>query len=164
MVRFVNGVPTNVYLSAHSAGTAYTYGALPKSGQRPITYIARGTHANYATAGSQPYPVPIIGPIFDSTSKGQLWDVTKNYRGFWFDNSTKVFTVASGAGSGASSETSEGSGWLSFQGKWGDDTPPTDILHNDQYCISTECHYVAGPTGQFSPGVLGPREEADTRE
>ena len=48
MVRFVNGVPDIVFFSAHSGGSAYKYSTLEKSGIRPVTYIATGTHANYA--------------------------------------------------------------------------------------------------------------------
>ena len=48
MVRFINGVPDTVYFSAHSGGSAYKYSAVEKSGVRPVTYIAIGTHANYA--------------------------------------------------------------------------------------------------------------------
>lgn len=152
MVRFVNGAPTHVYLSAHSAGTAYTFDAFPKATgtQRPVTYIASGTHANYATAGAQKYPVPIIGPITDNTQAGVAWDVTTNFRGYWYDNTTNAFSTAGGAGSGGAAQAAgEEASWLSFTGHWGDDTPPTDILNNEQYCISTECHYVAGPTGKL---------------
>jgi hypothetical protein len=151
MIRFVDGVPKNIYLSAHSSGDAYTFAALPKASgtQRPITFIAKGTHANYATAGSQKYPVPIIGPISDNTSAGTYWDVTQNYRGYWFDPSTNVFSVAGGAGSGGTAQANgETASWLNFQGKWGDDLPADS--EGQQYCISTECHYVAGPTGEIS--------------
>jgi len=48
MVRFVNGVPDTIFLSAHSGGFAYKWSAVEKSGDRPVTYIATGTHANYA--------------------------------------------------------------------------------------------------------------------
>jgi len=48
MVRFINGVPQTVYYSAHASGTAYRYSAVEKSGDRPISYTAIGTHANYA--------------------------------------------------------------------------------------------------------------------
>ena len=36
MVRFVNGVPQNIYLSAHDGGAAYTYNALPSQDGRAI--------------------------------------------------------------------------------------------------------------------------------
>jgi hypothetical protein len=152
MVRFTNGSPTGVYISAHDAGTAYAWGALPfaANGTRPITYIAQGDHANYGTAGRQPYPVPILGPIADQTSAGVLWDTTLNFRGFWFDHATRTFAAAGGAGAGGAAQANESVSWLQFLGQWGDDTPPTNILKNEQYCISTECHYTAGPTGEPS--------------
>ena len=49
MVRFVNGVPQYIYLSEHSGGSAYTYSALTETNGRATTYIATGSHANYAT-------------------------------------------------------------------------------------------------------------------
>jgi hypothetical protein len=147
MIRFVDGSPTNVWLFALSNGDAYTYAALAKRDTRPVTYVSVGEHTNYATASWQPYLVPIVGPIADSTGTGALWNVTLNYRAFWFENSTKTFTSAVGAGAGASEQAMEGVSWLSFQGAWGDDTPPTEFLQNEQYCISTEYRYTAGPTG-----------------
>ena len=48
MVRFANGVPDVVYYSEHSSGAAYEYCAVEKVGVRPVSYIALGTHANYA--------------------------------------------------------------------------------------------------------------------
>jgi hypothetical protein len=47
MVRFINGVPDTVFFSAHANGAAYKYSALEKNGDRPVTYIGVGTHANY---------------------------------------------------------------------------------------------------------------------
>lgn len=48
MVRFVNGVPDVIYYSEHSSGAAFKYSAVEKVGDRPVSYIAVGTHANYA--------------------------------------------------------------------------------------------------------------------
>lgn len=48
MVRFINGIPDIVYYSEHSSGAAYKYSAVEKVGDRPVSYIAFGTHANYA--------------------------------------------------------------------------------------------------------------------
>ena len=148
MVRFVNGVPQALYLSAHSGGAAYTFNAMPKQNGRPITYIATGTHANYATPGDHEHDLP---GLIDHTDAGTLWDVTKNFRGFWFDNSTQTFSLASGAAQGATEEASgEGVGWLQFGGKWGD--KQYELLHRGQYCVgipdvATECKLVDGPTG-----------------
>ncbi|KAI0806228.1 hypothetical protein BC629DRAFT_1590632 [Irpex lacteus] len=143
-VRFVNGEPTLVYLSAHSGGSAYNFSAVEKQDGRPVTYIANGTHANYATTGAHQHDLPLLD---DQTDKGHLWDVTKNFRGFTYDVSSQSFAVASGAAAGGSMEAGEGVGWLNFPGHWGDKQYP--ILTKDgQYCItSSECKYVDGPTG-----------------
>jgi hypothetical protein len=145
----INGEPSFVYLSAHSGGSAYTYDTLVASNSsgRAQTFIAVGSHANYATSGAQPYPLPVIGPLADHTNFGPVWDVTKNFRGFWYDNSTGTFSSAGGVDVGGQEQTSEGAGWLSFIGAWGDEQYPIGLEH-DQYCVSSdECHFVSGPTG-----------------
>jgi hypothetical protein len=83
MIRFVDGVPEYVYLSEHSGGSAYTYAALTQTDSRPTTYIATGSHANYATSGQQDYEGAVLGLIglYDTTDAGPYWDITQNYRG-----------------------------------------------------------------------------------
>lgn len=148
MVRFVDGVPTALYLSAHDGGAAYDFSAVPStSGGRPVTYIAVGTHANYASPGTHEHDFPGLD---DTTDAGAIWDVTKNFRGYWFDNSTQTFSVASGADAGGAAEAGEGVGWLQFPGKWGDQE--YSLFHDGQYCVgipdvATECKLVDGPTG-----------------
>ena len=51
-IRFVNEEPYAIYCSEHSAGSAYYWDVVDFSGERPITYVAYGGHANYVTAGS----------------------------------------------------------------------------------------------------------------
>lgn len=149
MVRFVNGVPQALYLSAHSGGAAYEYNVVPSLNGRAITYIGLGTHANYASPGTHEHDFPGLD---DETDAGALWDVTKNFRGFWFDNDTQTFSLASGAGQGAADQVSEGAGWLQFQGRWGD--KQYNLFHDGQYCVgipdvATECLLVDGPTGRL---------------
>lgn len=166
MVRFVNGVPSVVSYSEHSGGSAYTYAAVQKIGVRPVSYTAIGTHANYAvrfhllisspfmsshkcwcqTSGDHDYDVP-FGLLKDQTNQGPLWDVTQNFRGFWFTPSTGQVSIAPGAGIGGNLEVSEGASWLNFAGAWGDQQWPT--TKRGQYCIVDECYIVSGPTGKY---------------
>lgn len=144
MVRFINGQPDSIYLSAHSSGSAYKYSALQSSNGRAVTYIAEGSHANYATSGQHQHDIPLL---FDYTNDGLTWDMTKNFRGFWFDTASNTFTAAVGAGVGASVQAAEGLSWLSFGGRWGDQEYPL-FIKNGQYCIlEHQCKYVSGPTG-----------------
>ncbi|KAI0368873.1 hypothetical protein BV20DRAFT_1053639 [Pilatotrama ljubarskyi] len=134
MVRFVNGSPTAVYLSAHSGGSAYTFAATEKTNGRPTTYIAGGTHANYATPGKHCHDLP-LDLLCDQTDAGPL--------------------VAGGAGSGAQAEAVEGADWLSFAGMWGDEQYP--VLEHGQYCLpvgdTDECQFSSGPTGPIAKNL-----------
>lgn len=70
-IRFVDGQPYAIYLSEHSAGSAYYWDVMTftTDGLRPVTYIANGSHANYATVGTQEYTW--AGPIVtDVTNAG----------------------------------------------------------------------------------------------
>ncbi|KAK1759088.1 hypothetical protein QBC47DRAFT_371048 [Echria macrotheca] len=144
MIRFVDSKPYAVYLSQHGAGSAYFYSVLEKNGQRPVTYVAHGGHANYATAGTQEYTIA-AGLITDTTDKGFAWDPALNYRGYWYDPASKTFTSAGGAGTGGAEQATETATWLNWLGQWGDAQYPNG--QNGQYCLFSECHYAAGPTG-----------------
>ncbi|KAH8819148.1 hypothetical protein F5884DRAFT_4217 [Xylogone sp. PMI_703] len=159
MVRFSpSGEPIGVYLSEHSSGSAYNYSTVSKTSTgRPITYVANGGHANYATAGDQDYEggfLAIFG-IFDKTSQGLVWDVTLNYRGFTFDTATSTFTSASGVDIGGSEQGPEGTSWLNWLGIWGDQQyPDSDSRQNcDFEDITNECTYVSGPTGPLAKNL-----------
>ncbi|PYH40722.1 uncharacterized protein BP01DRAFT_203576 [Aspergillus saccharolyticus JOP 1030-1] len=149
MIRFINEQPYAIYCSQHSAGSAYYWDVVDFSGDRPLTYIAYGGHANYVTAGTQDYTIA-LGIVSDTTDAGYLWDMTLNYRGYWYDGDTGAFTVAGGAGTGATEEAAEQADWLNWLGAWGDEQYPDDLLDDletGQYCIVDECRYTSGPTG-----------------
>ncbi|KAI1821435.1 hypothetical protein F4861DRAFT_541986 [Xylaria intraflava] len=150
MIRFVSGVPYAIYLSEHSAGSAYYWNIMTFNGQRPITYVANGGHANYATAGSQNYTIA-LGLISDTTDAGTPWDITQNYRGYTYDVSSGTFSIAGGASTGGSEESSETADWLQWQGAWGDEQYPNGS--NGQYCIFGECRYTSGPTGPLDKNL-----------
>lgn len=113
-------------------------------GQRPVTFIATGSHANYIKSGEQDYT--FAGAIVtDHTDAGYFWDVTSNYRGYWYDRTSNAFTSAGGAGTGGGEETGESATWLSWDGAWGDEQ--YRLSYPGQYCIFGECHFTSGPTG-----------------
>lgn len=151
MVRFVNGVPDVVYYSEHNGGSAYKYSAVEKIGGRPVSYAAIGTHANYATPGDHNYEHIPFGLLKDETNQGPVWDITQNFRGFWYTPSDGTVSTASGAGTGGAAEVSEGASWLKFGGAYGDQQWPTSRF--GQYCVGTECHMVSGPLGPLSKNL-----------
>ncbi len=119
-------------------------------GSKPIAYIATGGHANYATAGSQDYTIA-FGIISDSTNAGFAWDMSQNYRGYWYDVSTGEFSAAGGTSTGGTEEGDESASWLQWQGPWGDEQY-TGSNHG-QYCIFGECKYTSGPTGPVTKNL-----------
>lgn len=68
-IRFVNGEPYAIYCSEHSAGSAFYWDVVNFDGDRPITYVGYGGHANYVTAGTQEYTIA-LGLITDHTDAG----------------------------------------------------------------------------------------------
>jgi len=42
MIRFYSGVPYAIYLSEHSAGSAYEWSVMQFNGNKPVTYIGNG--------------------------------------------------------------------------------------------------------------------------
>lgn len=149
-IRFVDEKPYAIYCSEHSAGSAYYWDVVNFNGVRPITYVAYGGHANYVTTGSHDYTIA-LGLISDTTDAGYLWDMTLNYRGYWYDVDTEEFSIAGGASTGATEENEETASWLSWEGYWGDEQYEDSV--SGQYCISSECHYSTGPTGPVAKNL-----------
>ena len=155
MVRFVNGTPEALYLSQHRSGVAYDFAAVPAVDGRPLTYIALGTHATFASPGKHQHDFP---GLLDLTDEGFLWDVTKNYRGYWYDLREKAFVTAGGTTSAEDDEMTRDVRWLDFQGRWGD--KEYEWFKNGQYCVwiprvASACKLVDGPTGAwYSPSML----------
>lgn len=52
MIRFKAGKPVAVWYSQHEYGGAYSYEAVRKVNSRPVAFSAKGSHANYPSAGS----------------------------------------------------------------------------------------------------------------
>jgi hypothetical protein len=123
MIRFTNSAPSAMWFSQHSGGEAFTWSAVQKysaNSNRPVVYVANGTHANYATTGVHDHTIPGVnlpaGPLEDHTDAGVLWDpiATTPYE-YSYDNSTGTFTAYNGA---------DPTAWLGFNGQWGNNQLP----------------------------------------
>ncbi|MCJ1468767.1 Vacuolar protein sorting-associated protein 62 [Pseudocyphellaria aurata] len=137
LVRFENGKPRYVFYSEHFFGEAYSYGAVEKIGNRPVTYSATGTHAMYATPGIHPYILP-LGLLHDETDRGPLWDPLLNSYAYTYDYRTDDLR--------ASNLTPQApTDWFYFRGHWGDKFYPSD--DSRQYHFAGQYHYVSGPLG-----------------
>ncbi|KAL8714163.1 MAG: hypothetical protein Q9220_001892 [cf. Caloplaca sp. 1 TL-2023] len=143
MIRFKNGVPQAVWYSQHSYGEAFTYTTLEKQGSRPVTYSAKGTHANYATTGTHDHTIPGVnlpsGPLEDHCDQGALWDPVANAYFYSVDAASNTFKAYDGV-----SPTN----WLQYLGKWGDQQyPDSDPRQKKVFGISATAKYTSGPTG-----------------
>ncbi|KAG8904023.1 Vacuolar protein sorting-associated protein 62 [Tulasnella sp. 403] len=97
MVRFQNGTPIAMHLSAHSDGHAWAWKTMEKMGERPVGYVASGSHAMYGKKGDHAYsPAGLLGPI-DHTGCGILWDPILNYCAASYDCATSTFSPLSAA-------------------------------------------------------------------
>lgn len=83
-----------------------------------------------------------------------MWDITKNFRGFWYTPSNGEISLALGAGTGGALQISEGPSWLDFGGFWGDQQWPTSRA--GQYCVDGECLIDDGPTGKHTIRATAP--------
>ncbi|MFT3766208.1 MAG: Vps62-related protein [Minicystis sp.] len=107
MIRFVNGNPTQVFLSAHDGGAPFNYGdpALTLVDGHPVVFAALGSHGLYPDARRHTYAtLPNSFTLDDDTSFGIAWDTWNNVVTFG------VQSVGSYTGSLA---------WLNFTGDWG---------------------------------------------
>lgn len=164
LVRFYNGEPQLVWMSAHSGGTAYKYPAMEKMTvqsitksreptQRPVIFSGRGTHANYATVGQHSHDLPYY-ILSDFTDRGPLWDPARNFLAYTYNGS--VVTYANGSEHGREERYGD---WLYYLGHWGDKKlAPTD--HRQKYS-PFEWRYIDGPIGPLDKNLMrvGPCQE-----
>lgn len=144
MIRFQNGVPSQVWYSQHGFGEAFTYDSLEKQGLRPVAYSGNGSHANFATDGPHDHTIPNVnlpnvGILTDFTDQGTLWDPILNAYFYSFDANANSFTAYD-----ASSPTA----WLQYVGHWGDERyPDSDPRQDEIFGIDATARYSSGPTG-----------------
>ncbi|KAK9237793.1 hypothetical protein V1525DRAFT_402942 [Lipomyces kononenkoae] len=138
VLRFYKGQPHSLWMSAHGGGSGFTFQALEKletDPDRPVIFSARGTHANYGSAGQHSHDLP-FRMLSDFTDRGPLWDPAKNYLAYTYDGNLVC---------GEGDTTSVNAEWLYFPGHWGDQKlDPSDPR---QHFHPFEWRYIEGPTG-----------------
>lgn len=77
------GKATQVFFSAHKGGVAIPAGdaRIEWDGTHPVSYVAKGTHANYPKAGTYEIPGIPLGVAKDVTKKAAAPDVWKTEAG-----------------------------------------------------------------------------------
>ncbi|KAG6893040.1 hypothetical protein C0992_011485, partial [Termitomyces sp. T32_za158] len=138
-VRTVNGLATQVDYHAHSdrgSGTIpWAHVVKFDKNQRPVGYVAKGSHGFWATAGTFTYVDAVVFKLQDVTSDGDVsWDIRDSLVNFAYP------------------DTFSGSyNWLNYKGYWGN-IGQTNCWW---YKIHKECEIVTGPDGPYRPDVLG---------
>ncbi|KAH0582730.1 hypothetical protein H2248_010645 [Termitomyces sp. 'cryptogamus'] len=145
-VRTVDGIATQVDYHAHSSDGS---GTVPwvhvvkfDNDQRPVGYVAKGSHGFWATAGTFTYVDAVVFKLQDYTSDGGVyWDIKESLVNFAYP------------------DTFSGSlGWLNYKGYWGN-IGQTNCWW---YHFHKECEIVTGPDGPYRPDVLGSASGAST--
>ncbi|KAF1366085.1 hypothetical protein EJ07DRAFT_161129 [Lizonia empirigonia] len=143
MLRFgtAGSAPEALWYSQHGNGQAFRYGAVEKDGDgvRPVVYVARGSHANYAIPGTHAHGIPNVdlpgGALEDYADKGRRWDARGSSWVYAFDAESGKFTAYGDAPVA----------WLGFEGRWGDqEYPKSDRRQVDLF---GQKKFVSGPTG-----------------
>lgn len=152
MIRFKNGKPTAIWYSQHASGEALYYPKaveLYKDTKRPVSYSAKGTHANYASAGTHSHVIPRwnlpLGLLEDVTDKGTLWDPTLNAYFYKFTPKYPGRDVRDGTFEAYNG--TDPTGWLRYKGHWGDDAFPLSDPRQHGKNIDKHMKFEGGPTG-----------------
>lgn len=158
LVRFYEGEPKYLWMSAHGGGGCYQFDAIekkkrykyihgkptPEVVERPLIFSARGTHANYASVGQHAHDVPFFfSALSDFTDRGPLWDPALNFLGYTY-NGTNVTPVSK-------REEELGISWLTYKGRWGDKQLPWSDPRQ-RWC-PVQWRYIEGPTGPLTKNL-----------
>ncbi|KAF3004099.1 hypothetical protein E8E13_003774 [Curvularia kusanoi] len=143
MLRFAsaNLPPEAMWYSQHANGQAFRYSSVEKDtdGIRPVAYVAKGSHANYAIPGAHSHVIPDLnlpfGALEDHTDKGKKWDTLSSSYVYRFNAASGAFTSYGDAPVD----------WLQWKGHWGDKAYPTSDPR--QRKLFGQNKYGDGPTG-----------------
>ncbi|KAI0099741.1 hypothetical protein GGR51DRAFT_534958 [Nemania sp. FL0031] len=157
IVRFRDGKPETIFLSRHASASIHTYESTQKLGSRPILFAGKGTHALYGIEGNHEYIMEDKDStvILDYTSKGTLWDPSKNLWVYELSPEQMALTAIEPSDAPTS--------WYEFAGIWGDKTYKEDDPRQDVVCGVPK--WVNGPAGvpykiiaRISPGMNQPEK------
>ncbi|PBP24049.1 hypothetical protein BUE80_DR005137 [Diplocarpon rosae] len=144
MIRFEDNKPQMMWFSQHGNGQAFTYKSVEKMSKsmRPISYSAKGSHANYAVPGIHDHLIPDLnlpaGFLQDYTSRGLLWDPTLSAYFYNFDGNSSSFESIDGSPVGA----------MYYRGRWGDQQySDKDPRQSPPFFGFRK--FVSGPTGPW---------------
>lgn len=111
-----------VYLSRHDLTIWHSPADLQFSGQHPIIYVARDSHAHYATAGTQYYKRPFSQSFGVGTAAIDLYDLTAD-SGYTLDTSQPGRCVVVEAQADLPGLVVTPPAWLGYDGRWGQYEP-----------------------------------------
>lgn len=150
LVRFQDGVPELVWMSAHGGGSAYDYTCMEHfdDTKRPVLFSARGTHANYATVGQHSHDIP-YHMLSDFTDRGPLWDPAQNYLAYVYGGTDDSLTYGNGSVAGREKEYGD---WLLYHGRWGDKKLPPDDPRQKFHPF--EWRMIDGPFGPLEKNLM----------
>ena len=143
MLRFPSpeAAPEAMWYSQHANGQAFRYSSVEKDadGVRPVVYVAKGSHANYAITGAHSHVIPNLnlpfGSLEDHTDKGKKWDSLSSSYVYQFDAASGAFTAYDDAPVE----------WLQWKGRWGDQAYPSSDKRQKE--LFGQKKYGDGPTG-----------------
>ena len=118
VVTDARGKPLLAGYSQHREGQRREWAKVPKVGTRPRVFVGLGSHANYFTAGKQPFDPRIAEPILISLLR-QKGLPAVDYTGRGRVVRPRLVPV-----------TATSPSWMTFAGAWGEDAylrvPPSD--------------------------------------
>ncbi|MCY1040730.1 Vps62-related protein [Corallococcus sp. bb12-1] len=136
-VRFVDGRPSQVYLSQHANGQLFTFGdkAVFLAGWHPEVFSANGSHGLYPDAARHIYETIFNGDFLaDDTGAGLAWDTWNNVVAIpWQSAGTYTGSLA----------------WMNLTAYWGN--PEGGCDNPTGYCVNS-----GGPSSLRNRSVYQP--------
>jgi hypothetical protein len=135
-IRFVNGAPSQVFLSQHDGGGTYAYGdpALFLDNGRPTVFAALGSHGLYTDDARHTYQqLPNGDTLNDDTDHGTVWDTAPGLVTFTPQSTTGPLS------------------WLTYTGRWGNPKEECDLE-----LATGECTLNDGPESILPRDVSNP--------